>query len=132
MQKIYTAVGRFETRKAGFGKEHPVVMIHKTEHELEINEMIIWSALNWRVLNMAHIERLYNRRLFETKTHTGMDFEIYFDFFLLRIKTATLPKTTTPIMSATTGKVGNPLPESPERVILSFDGAFSCVSSTLF
>ena len=84
MNELYTAVGRFEKRSGGLGKEYPVVMLGKQEQVLDIHEMMIWAALNWRLLNRAQIEALYGQRLEETGVPAERDCIVYIERLLYR------------------------------------------------
>lgn len=56
---LYTAVGRFEKRSNGCGRSCPVIMLHQKEYMVDMQEMVIWVALNWRILKSGEIEQLY-------------------------------------------------------------------------
>ena len=47
MQKYYTAVGRFERKGRMGDMTCPMVIINNREYALDIQEMILWAALNW-------------------------------------------------------------------------------------
>ncbi|WP_444643148.1 hypothetical protein ACRQU7_01320 [Caproiciproducens sp. R1] len=63
---LYTAVGRFEKRSDGHKLSHPVIIIHKKEYSVDIQEMVIWASLNWRILKREEIERFYEKSLLKT------------------------------------------------------------------
>lgn len=65
MITLYTAVGRFE-RRTGENGQYPVVMVNRQEYMVDIPEMIIWTCLNWRILDLAQIHALYEQRMRET------------------------------------------------------------------
>ena len=48
MQKYYTAVGRFERKGRMGDMTCPMVIINNREYALDIQEMILWAALNWQ------------------------------------------------------------------------------------
>jgi len=77
MKELYTAVGRFEKRKGGHDKQHPVVLNGRKEHIPDIHEMMIWSTLNWRILSRSQLERLYVKRLLEAGVPTEKSFADY-------------------------------------------------------
>lgn len=66
MTKLYTAVGRIEFRGKVKGNVCPMVVLNKKEYILDIQEMMLWSILNWRILCEDEIETLYNNRASET------------------------------------------------------------------
>jgi len=84
MKELYTAVGRFEKRRGGFGKQYPVVIIGEKEQILDVHEMMIWAGLNWRVSNRSQIETLYGKRLTETGVSAEKDCIVYIERLLHR------------------------------------------------
>ena len=84
MKRVYTAVGNFERRSGGIGKQYPVVMLGNKEHILDFHEMMIWVTLNWRVLNRSQVETLYGKKLTETGIPKEKDCTVYIDRLLYR------------------------------------------------
>jgi len=62
---LYTAVGRFERRTDKTGR-YPVIIVNKKEYTVNIPEMMIWTCLNWRILELSQIEVLYNQMARDT------------------------------------------------------------------
>lgn len=62
MNKLYTAVGRLHINGTWGGKHFPIVVINKQEYILDLQEMVLWSILNWRILNEQEITTLYNAK----------------------------------------------------------------------
>lgn len=58
MEKWYTAVGIFKMNEYD-GKRLPVVYLGGKECHLDVQEMLIWAALNWRILTAEQIEPQY-------------------------------------------------------------------------
>lgn len=65
MTTLYTAVGRFERRADEYGRQYPVVIINYQEYMVDIPEMIIWTCLNWRLLDLSQVHALYEQRIRE-------------------------------------------------------------------
>ena len=63
----YTAVGHFQRRTDGEGNTYPVVLVNQQEHTMDHQEMAVWTALNWRLLNFRQIERHYDKLARELK-----------------------------------------------------------------
>lgn len=59
MNKLYTAVGRMELNGAIGDKRCPMVVINKKEYILDLQEMMLWSILNWRILTAEELQTLY-------------------------------------------------------------------------
>ena len=66
MNRFYTAVGRFEVKGHLHGVRCPQVVIGRREYVLDVQEMLLWSILNWRILELDEIQALYERRAQET------------------------------------------------------------------
>jgi len=81
MTTLYTALGRYEIRKTKNGR-HPVVVLHRREHCLSIQEMIIWSSLMWSVKTYDELKEQFYQKAHETCLPDGNDF----DYFLARLK----------------------------------------------
>lgn len=56
---LYTAVGRFERRHNGCGRSCPVVILGGKEYMVDMQEMVVWTILNWRIVRKMEIGALY-------------------------------------------------------------------------
>lgn len=56
----YTAVGRFVKRHDADGNPYPAVYVNQQEHLLDLQEMAVWMALNWRLADLRQLERKYD------------------------------------------------------------------------
>lgn len=56
---FYTAIGRFERRTNGCGRYCPVVFLGGTEYMMDLQEMVVWTSLNWRIARKEEIGNLY-------------------------------------------------------------------------
>ena len=65
MKKLYTAVGIFKERRGKKGMTYPYVEIGNQEFVLDAQEMILWSALNWRILSESEIKDFYQKKIKE-------------------------------------------------------------------
>ncbi|MDD4509341.1 MAG: hypothetical protein PHY23_00250 [Oscillospiraceae bacterium] len=59
MKKLYTAVGRFERRGKIGGMSCPIVVINQKEYAMDLQEMLLWTVLNWRILDADDLGELY-------------------------------------------------------------------------
>lgn len=59
MSKFYTAVGRFEIKGRLSGVRCPQVVIGQQEYILDMQEMLLWSILNWRILELDELQKLF-------------------------------------------------------------------------
>lgn len=64
--KFYTAVGKFKFNRSKNGLRCPLVTVGKKEYILDMQEMMLWTILNWRILSDDEIEILYQRQVLET------------------------------------------------------------------
>lgn len=62
MNKLYTAVGRLQMNGNIGGKRCPVVVINSKEYILDLQEMMLWSILNWRILTEEEVVNLYTEK----------------------------------------------------------------------
>lgn len=63
----YTAVGHFQRRTDREGNTYPVVLVNQQEYIMDHQEMAVWTALNWRLLNIRQVERHYDKLAQELK-----------------------------------------------------------------
>lgn len=56
----YTAVGRFVKQHDADGNAYPVVYVSKRENMLDLQEMAVWTALNWRLADFRQLEYKYD------------------------------------------------------------------------
>ena len=66
MKKLYTAVGRMQFKGRNQDMRCPMVLLNNKEYILDIQEMMIWSILNWRILSDDEIKTLYENKSRET------------------------------------------------------------------
>lgn len=66
MKKLYTAVGRMQCKGRNRNMRCPMVLLNNKEYILDIQEMMIWSILNWRILSDDEIKTLYENKSRET------------------------------------------------------------------
>ena len=59
MNKLYTAVGRIQVSGTIGTKRCPMVIINGKEYILDLQEMMLWSVLNWRILTEEELQSLY-------------------------------------------------------------------------
>ncbi len=59
----YTAIGRFERRTDSKGQKCPVIRLGGNEYMADIQEMVIWTSLNWRITHMEEIGTLYENSI---------------------------------------------------------------------
>ena len=59
MKKLYTAVGIMKQKRGEKGMTYPYVELGKQEFVLDMQEMVLWSVLNWRILSENEVKELY-------------------------------------------------------------------------
>lgn len=60
LRTYYTAVGRLVKQHDPNGGAYPVVYVGQREHLLDLQEMAVWSALNWRFADYQQVEHHYD------------------------------------------------------------------------
>lgn len=63
--KLYTAVGILKQRRDEKGMTYPYVEIGKNEFHLNMQEMVLWSLLYWRINSEKQIKNLYENKINE-------------------------------------------------------------------
>ena len=66
MNKFYTAVGRFQVKGRFQGVRCPQVVIGQREYILDMQEMLLWSILTWRILELDELQTHYEAKEQET------------------------------------------------------------------
>lgn len=57
MSELYTALGRVQIHTID-GVKYPLVVAKGRSYPLNAEEMVVWSTLNWRILDMERLETL--------------------------------------------------------------------------
>ena len=70
MKTLYTAVGIFKLKNQGKNDVYPTVILSGNECRLDVQEMMIWSALNWRITDEKQLHTYYS----EQKKKSGVVF----------------------------------------------------------
>lgn len=55
----YTAVGNFRKKTSSLGHSYPVVVINRREYMMDLQEMAVWTALCWRLLDFSQLQNKY-------------------------------------------------------------------------
>lgn len=74
MNKLYTAVGRLQTGGSIGGKKCPMVVVNHREYILDIQEMMLWTILNWRILDEEEALALYEAKEQEVGYQSHRDY----------------------------------------------------------
>lgn len=75
MNKLYTAVGCLHIDRKQTGKRVPVVKLKGQEYMLDLQEFMMWSILNWRILRMEQVKALYEAKEEETGFYASRSFD---------------------------------------------------------
>ena len=57
----YTAIGSFKRKVNDQGQSCPVIIIDQQEYSVDIQEMALWTVLNWRLLDFQQIRVEYDK-----------------------------------------------------------------------
>lgn len=66
MNKLYTAVGRMQFKGRNRQVRCPMILLGNKEYILDMQEMMVWTVLNWRILSEDEIQTLYQEKEKET------------------------------------------------------------------
>lgn len=67
MKTLYTAVGRFKRQRSQDGQTFPLILLGGKEYLVDLQELMIWTSLNWRISRMDEIGGYY--RVSAKKNH---------------------------------------------------------------
>lgn len=73
--KLYTAVGRTQIRNTSSGRCLMVILNNK-EYILDLQEMMLWAVLNWRILTETEAKAFYEAKEKETGYLSEKSFEV--------------------------------------------------------
>ena len=62
MKMLYTAVGIFKLKNQGKNNVYPTVILSGKERRLDVQEMMVWSALNWRITDEKQLHTYYSEQ----------------------------------------------------------------------
>lgn len=62
MKMLYTAVGIFKLKNQGKNNVYPTVILSGKERRFDVQEMMIWSALNWRITDEKQLHTYYSEQ----------------------------------------------------------------------
>lgn len=62
MKMLYTAVGIFKLKNQGKNNVYPTVILSGNECRLDVQEMMIWSALNWKITDEKQLHTYYSEQ----------------------------------------------------------------------
>lgn len=57
----YTVAGHFRRKTDAIGRSYPVILVSGKEYTVDIQEMTLWTALSWRLLDISQVEAEYDR-----------------------------------------------------------------------
>ncbi len=83
-KSLYTAIGRFEHRTNRHGQTYPVILLSGNEYMADLQEMIIWSILNWRIVRMEEIGVLYEEAALKSVFSTERTWKACVERLLMR------------------------------------------------
>ncbi len=84
MTTLYTSIGQLELRTDSEGNRHPVIIASKKEQAMGIHEMLVWTCLAWRVMNITQLQELYYQKAREAGVFSNPDVQIVLDSLLRR------------------------------------------------
>ena len=75
MNRLLTAVGHLHIERRNKDGKIPVVILKNREYILDIQEFVVWSSLNWRILRPDQIRELYQKKELETGFYSSRSFD---------------------------------------------------------
>lgn len=75
-KKLYTAVGRFTRQNSGLhGRSYPMILLGGKEYPVDLQEMSLWTTLNWRIARWEDIGTQYEKIIAATGLDTKRSWE---------------------------------------------------------
>lgn len=56
---LYTAIGHFKKKADTSGQVYPVVLVNRQEYPVDMQEMMVWSTLCWRLMDYRQLQEKY-------------------------------------------------------------------------
>lgn len=81
---LYTAIGRFEKRHNGCGHYCPVIVLGGKEYMVDMQEMVVWAILNWRIVRKEEIGALYEEMIRKSGAPVERSWEACVERLLVR------------------------------------------------
>lgn len=81
---LYTAIGRFERRTNGCGRSCPVIILAGKEHMVDMQEMVLWTSLNWRIVKAEDITELCSKTISDASYPISRSWEKCLERLLVR------------------------------------------------
>ena len=82
--KLYTATGILKNKHGKDGVTYPYIQLGQQEHILDVQEMLLWTNLNWRILNEKDIKVLYENKAKEFKLDFNRSMESCLHYLMQR------------------------------------------------
>lgn len=60
---IYTAIGHLSCERDKSGMSYPVIEVNRRKYSVDVQELVVWSALCWRFLTINEIREKYSAYL---------------------------------------------------------------------
>lgn len=81
---LYTAIGRFERRTNGCNRSCPVILLGGKEYMVDMQEMVVWTILNWCIVKKEEVQDLYNKTVLGTDCIVTRSLEDCLERLLIR------------------------------------------------
>lgn len=75
MRTYYTAVGNFRRKRDNEGRSHPVIIVNREEYMVDMQEMALWTCLNWRIMDARQTKANYEKLEQSLYPHIPRTFE---------------------------------------------------------
>lgn len=81
---LYTAIGRFEQRHNSHGHSCPVIVLGGKDYMVDMQEMVVWTILNWRIVHKEEIGALYEEMIRKSGAPANRSLETCVERLLVR------------------------------------------------
>lgn len=84
VKTLYTAMGHLEHRRNGCGRSCPIIVLGRKDYMVDMQELVVWACLNWRILKREEIGKFYRVTEAETAIDPDRTLDACIDRLLIR------------------------------------------------
>lgn len=84
VKTLYTAMGRLERRRNGCGRSCPIIVLGRKDYMVDMQELVVWACLNWRIVKREEIGKLYQVTAAETAIDPDRTLDACIDRLMIR------------------------------------------------
>lgn len=84
VKTLYTSMGYLGHRRNGCGRSCPVIVLGRKDYMVDMQEMVVWACLNWRIMKREEIGKFYQVTAAETAIDPDRTLDDCIDRLIIR------------------------------------------------